>query len=77
MHLPRIGQQSHLGNPLQDGSEQLPRHSHLGHLEEGIPRMTHDLRASLDEFLTDTCSNAGKPNVPTPDRKTATPPTVS
>ena len=41
--------------PLEDGSEQLLRYRDLGHLEDDVSRMTDDLRADLDQLLSQGC----------------------
>ena len=42
-------------NPTQDCSKHLPRHRHLGKLEDHIPRVLDDLRADLDQLLLQRC----------------------
>jgi len=35
----------------QDAAEEVARHSHFGHLEDRVARVSDDLRASLDHLL--------------------------
>ena len=43
--------QSQPPNPFQNGPEHLSRDRHFRHLKHHLPRMAHDLRPNLDQFL--------------------------
>ncbi len=49
--LRRSGSWSQIIDQVQDFPEQFPRHRHLGHLEDDLAPVAHDLRADLNELL--------------------------